>query len=274
VFNLAPCDTRPTLFSLAAFALLGWGLLIDAELGKADSQPAARRVLVPANEEHLTTQRAQKEQVIGSMADLQSKVERLSEVAQERDQAQAQLASVQKELERARQHQAQISHFQTQGQELSQVGAQLQQEVVKLREDLAAQSRELANVGGTLQSAQQETQRLSELTQACDQAQAQLALLQNEFESARQKRAEVSQLQIQNQELSQAWSQLQLQELSQAWAQLQQVVVKLREDLAAQDREVADVNGKLQSARQELADGHRKLADDRQLLAACRFRSR
>src|SRR3954447_24814207 len=43
VFNLAPSDRRPTLFSLAAIALLGWGLLIHAELDKAAHQRAARR---------------------------------------------------------------------------------------------------------------------------------------------------------------------------------------------------------------------------------------
>src|SRR4029453_17594831 len=92
----------------------------------------------------------------------------------------------------------------------------------------------------------------SVITQACDHARAQLALVQNELESARQQQAQVSQLQTHSQELSQALSQLQIQELSQDWARLQQMVIKLRENLATQDREVADVNGRLQSARQEL----------------------
>src|SRR3954463_15781398 len=91
------------------------------------------------------------------MADLRDKIERLNKVEQERDHARAQLASVQKELENARQQQAQFSDFQVQSQELSQVGAQLRQEVVKLKEDLAAQSRELADAGGRLRPAQQET---------------------------------------------------------------------------------------------------------------------
>ena len=67
------------------------------------------------------------------MADLQSKIERLNEVERERDQARAQLAQTQQELESARQQQAQFSDFQIESQELSQVGAQLRQEVVKLR---------------------------------------------------------------------------------------------------------------------------------------------
>ena len=197
VFNLSPGDTRPTLFSFAALALLGWGLLIYAELDKADSQHAARREIpaLSAGEENLSTQLCQQEQATGLNADLQSKITAV-------------------------------------------------------------------------------TARLSEVTQARDQAQAQLASVQKELESWRQQQARGAQLQIQSQGLSQAWTQLQIQELSQRWAQLQQEVVKLQEGLAAQNREVADVNGRLQSARQELADAHRKLADDRQQLATCRSRSR
>ncbi len=49
MFNLSPGDARPTLFSLAAIALLGWGLLIYAELDKADNQRAVRQEIPEAN---------------------------------------------------------------------------------------------------------------------------------------------------------------------------------------------------------------------------------
>src|SRR3954471_21530020 len=117
--NLTRGDSRPLLIGLAVFALLGWGLfiyaelIIYAELDKADNQHGARREILAlsAIQDGLNTQLADQEQAVGSIADLQAKIiaagTRLSEATQARDQAQAQLASVQKELEPWRQQQAQ-----------------------------------------------------------------------------------------------------------------------------------------------------------------------
>ena len=50
------------------------------------------------------------------------------------------------------------------------------------------------------------------------------------------------------------------QELERRWAQTQQELAKLTEDMAARNRGLADVNGKLQSAWQELAETQSNLA--------------
>ena len=78
---------------------------------------------------------------------------------------------------------------------------------------------------------------LNETIQARDRAQAQLASTQKELEVWQQKLAQVAQLQSEIRELSQAWAQL--------------------------HKELADVNGRLQPAEQELAEGHAKLVGGR-----------
>ena len=85
-----------------------------------------------AIQDGLNTQVADQEQAAGSIADLQAKIiaagTRLSEATQARDQAQGQLASVQKELETWRQQQAQgAQQIQTETQELFRARAETQE---------------------------------------------------------------------------------------------------------------------------------------------------
>ena len=148
VFNLSRGDTRPTQFSLATAALLGWGLYLYSELDKADIQRAARQEVLmhSANEASLRAQLAQQGAAVRTIADMQNDiaaaVAQLNETTQARDRAQAQLASVQKELEAWQQKLAQTSQLQREIQELSQAWAQLH--------------KELADVNGRLGSAQED----------------------------------------------------------------------------------------------------------------------
>jgi len=104
-FSLSHGDTRPTLVSLAAAALLGWGLYLYSEVDKAGIQRAARQevLALSASEESLKTRLAQQGAAAQSIADLQNNIAAvaadLNETIQARDRAQAQLASAQKELE-------------------------------------------------------------------------------------------------------------------------------------------------------------------------------
>ena len=104
-FSLSHGDTRPTLVSLAAAALLGWGLYLHSELDKASIQRATRQevLALSASEESLRTRLAQQGAAAQSIADLQNHIAAvaadLNETIQARDRAQAQLASAQKELE-------------------------------------------------------------------------------------------------------------------------------------------------------------------------------
>src|SRR3954467_6062506 len=132
--NLTRGDTRPFLIGVAVLTLLGWGLCLYAELDKADNQHGARREILAlsAIQDGLNTQLADQEQAVGSLADLQAKIiaagTRLSEATQARDQAQGQLASVQKELETWRQQQAQgAQQLQDQMQQLFRARAETQE---------------------------------------------------------------------------------------------------------------------------------------------------
>src|SRR3954466_2425298 len=126
--------TRPVLIGLAIATLLGWGLFLYAELDKAENQRGARREIraLSANEEIVRNQIAQMEQSAGSLADLQNKIaaatSRYNQATATRDQAQALLASAQKDLEAQRQQQAQASQqFENLMQQLSQARAQTQE---------------------------------------------------------------------------------------------------------------------------------------------------
>src|SRR3954466_12550529 len=113
--TLARGDTRPLLIGLAITALLGWGLYIYAEIDKADNQHGARREILAltANQEALRTELAQQQQATGTLADLQGRIteatSRYNQSVAARDQAQARLAAMQKELDAARQQQAQLA---------------------------------------------------------------------------------------------------------------------------------------------------------------------
>jgi peptidoglycan hydrolase CwlO-like protein len=147
-FSLSHGDTRPTLVSLAAAALLGWGLYLYSEVDKAGIQRAARQevLALSASEESLRTRLAQQGAAAQSIADLQNNIAavaaELNETTQARDQVQAQLASAQKELEAWQQKLAQVSQLQSEIRELSQAWTQLH--------------KELADVNGRLQPAEQE----------------------------------------------------------------------------------------------------------------------
>src|SRR5215210_3358071 len=105
-----------------------------------------------------------------SLADLQAKIiaagTRLSEATQARDQAQGQLASVQKELETWRQQQAQgAQQLQDQMQQLFRARAETQEveqrrmaalsEITAHPQAKADRSQELADVGNQLEAARQ-----------------------------------------------------------------------------------------------------------------------
>src|SRR3954464_7297644 len=131
-FNLTRGDTRPILIGLAIVALFGWGLFIYAELhGAAQNQKARQQISrLSTSEESFKTQLAQQQQASGSLADLQTRIPAATDQARQataaRDQAQAELASGQKELEAQRQQQAQVvQQLQAQTQQLSQVHRQL-----------------------------------------------------------------------------------------------------------------------------------------------------
>src|SRR3954449_4542360 len=103
--NLTRGDTRPILIGLAIAAVLGWGLFIYAELhGAAQNQKARQQIRqITSSEESFKTQLAQQQQASGSLADLQTRIAAATDQSRQatatRDQAQAELASGQKELE-------------------------------------------------------------------------------------------------------------------------------------------------------------------------------
>src|SRR3954466_15560654 len=103
------------MIGLAVMTLLGWGLFLYAKLDDAENRRGARRDILSAtaNLDTLKGQLAQQEQTSGSLADLQNAIlvanARLGEATQNRDQAQAQLASVQKELDAQLQLQTQAA---------------------------------------------------------------------------------------------------------------------------------------------------------------------
>src|SRR3954467_8933517 len=131
--NLTRGDTRPFLIGVAVLTLLGSGLYLYAELDKADNQHGARREILAlsAIQDGLNTQLADQEQAAGSIADLQAKIiaasTRLSEATQARDQAQGQLASVQKELETWRQQAQGAQQLQDLMQQLFRARAETQE---------------------------------------------------------------------------------------------------------------------------------------------------
>src|SRR3954470_4101186 len=169
--NLTRGDSRPLLIGVAVFALLGWGLFIYAELDKADNQHGARREILAlsAIQGGLNTQLADWEQAVGSIADLQAKIiaagTRLSEATQARDQAQAQLASVQKELEPWQQQAQGAQQLQDQMQQLFRARAETQEveqrrmaalsEITAHPQAKADRSQELAEVGNRLEAVRQ-----------------------------------------------------------------------------------------------------------------------
>ena len=131
--DLTRGDTRPALIGLAVLTLLGWALYIYAVLDTADNQHGARREILAlsAIQDGLKTQLADQEKATGSLSDLQAQTTaastRLNEATQARDQAQAQLASVQKELETYLQQQTQLAQqIQAQTQELSRARSEMQ----------------------------------------------------------------------------------------------------------------------------------------------------
>src|SRR3954466_2971805 len=133
-FNLTRGDTRPILIGLAIAAFLGWGLFIYAELhGAAQNQKARQQISrLSTSEESFKPQLAQQQQASGSLADLQTRIAATTDQARQataaRDQAQAELASGQKELEAQRRRKAQVvQQLQAQTQQLSQVQGQMQE---------------------------------------------------------------------------------------------------------------------------------------------------
>ena len=150
----------------------GWGLFIYAELhGAAQNQKARQQISqLSTSEESFKTQLAQQQQASGSLADLQTRIaaatDRARQATAARDQAQAELASVQKELEAQRQQQAQVvQQLQAQTQQLSQVQGQMQEteqhlaaarnEIATNQQAMVARSQELADVGKRLEAARQ-----------------------------------------------------------------------------------------------------------------------
>src|SRR4051794_8743716 len=113
--NLTRGDTRPLLIGLAVAALLGWALYIYAEVSKAENQHGVRREILAltAVQDDLKNQLAQQQQAAGSLVDLQNKIMAATSQANQavaaRDEAQARLASVQKELETLRGQQTQVA---------------------------------------------------------------------------------------------------------------------------------------------------------------------
>ena len=206
--------TRPLLIGLAVLTQLGWGLFLYAKLDDAENRRGARRdiLAVTANLDTMKGQLAQQEQTSGSLADLQNRMlaatTRLGEATQSRDQAQAQLASVQKELGTYLQQQTQLAQqIQAQTQELSRAGSETQdaeQRRTAALTDLAAhphqmadRSQELAEIGRRLEAARQQVvearEQLTRLAQEIAAKAAEVAQAEQPFQQAREAEASLRQ---------------------------------------------------------------------------------
>src|SRR5215203_3613645 len=180
----------------------------------------------------------------------------------------------------------------TETEETEQRRAAVLHEITAIPQAKVERSQELAEVGNRLEAAhQQETQArevfariaweaaaktadVAQAEQRIQQAREAEAALQQQLAAARGQLEDMAQQRGRSEQALAALASNrdkiapEIENLEQQRAQVLQALAKQADDTAARNRELADVNGRVQSAQQELADLQSKQADVLRQLAA------